>query len=178
MCCTVFPLEACAHLCPPHRMHCAACVTTAPHCTSLQGPGTPTSVPPAPEDTPFGFGGGLPPLTGSVAAFKRRCEWFYVDPAGEEHGPVSFQKLMGWYKKGHFPDDVKVGGRVGRGGVNAGVCAHACVQGQDPRLLSACNAGRAEGLHDLACCCCNRQGSGRGHDAPALCPMADAALIS
>jgi hypothetical protein len=47
-------------------------------------------------------------LTGSVAAFKRRCEWFYVDPAGEEHGPVPFTKLLGWYKKGHFPDDVKV----------------------------------------------------------------------
>lgn len=88
--------------------------------TNSQNPGTPTAVltPPsggasgAPEDTPFGFAGAaVPPggISGSLAAFKRRCEWFYVDPAGEEHGPVSFQKLVSWYKKGHFPDDVKVG---------------------------------------------------------------------
>lgn len=78
---------------------------------SNQGPGTPTAALTS-EDTPFGFGGTAAPLsglTGSVASFKRRCEWFYVDPAGEEHGPVSFQKLTGWFKKGHFPDDVKVG---------------------------------------------------------------------
>jgi hypothetical protein len=62
----------------------------------------------AAEDTPFGFG-GAPVISGSVAAFKRRCEWFYVDPAGQEHGPVPFSKLASWYKKGHFPEDVKVG---------------------------------------------------------------------
>jgi hypothetical protein len=64
--------------------------------------------PSATDDTPFGFG-PAPSLTGSVAAFKRRCEWFYVDPNGEEHGPVPYAKLNSWYKKGHFPDDVKVG---------------------------------------------------------------------
>jgi hypothetical protein len=45
-----------------------------------------------------------------VAAFQRRCEWFYVDPSGEEHGPVALQKIMNWHKKGHFPEDVKVRG--------------------------------------------------------------------
>lgn len=77
-------------------------------CRIAQGPGTPTAMTPSAEDTPFGFG-STPTVTGSVAAFKRRCEWFYVDPNGEEHGPVAFQKLMSWYKKGHFPEDVKVG---------------------------------------------------------------------
>lgn len=82
----------------------------------LQAPGTPTAMTPsASEDTPFGFG-SAPSLTGSVAAFKRRCEWFYVDPNGEEHGPVSFSKLLSWYKKGHFPEDVKVRGVRTRGG--------------------------------------------------------------
>jgi hypothetical protein len=76
--------------------------------STAQGPGTPTAMTPSSEDTPFGFG-STPTVTGSVAAFKRRCEWFYVDPNGEEHGPVAFQKLMSWYKKGHFPEDVKVG---------------------------------------------------------------------
>lgn len=75
----------------------------------VQAPGTPTAsmTPSASDDTPFGFG-PAPSLTGSVAAFKRRCEWFYVDPNGEEHGPVPYAKLSSWYKKGHFPDDVKV----------------------------------------------------------------------
>lgn len=58
-------------------------------------------------DTPYGFD-RLPPITSSVAAFQRRCEWFYVDPSGEEHGPVALQKIVNWHKKGHFPDDVKV----------------------------------------------------------------------
>jgi len=111
---------------------------------SSQAPGTPTAnLAPASasEDSPFGFGAATAPgaiLTGSVAAYKRRCEWFYVDPAGEEHGPVPFSKLLSWYKKGHFPEDVKVcvGGRGGRGGgygwgwERAGtwaVCRHACM---------------------------------------------------
>jgi hypothetical protein len=71
---------------------------------------TPTAAA-APEDSPFGF--APTPISGSVAAFQRRCEWFYVDPAGEEHGPVPYQKLLSWYKKGHFPDDVKVGRGLG-----------------------------------------------------------------
>jgi hypothetical protein len=59
-------------------------------------------------DTPFGYSAAVPPLSGSLAAFKRRCEWFYIDPSGEEHGPVPLAKIANWYKKGHFPEDVKV----------------------------------------------------------------------
>jgi hypothetical protein len=91
--------------------------------SSKQLPGTPTTsaaaaggssgpglVPDAPGDTPFGFGavGAVGPLSGSLAAFKRRCEWFYLDPAGEEHGPVALPKILNWYKKGHFHGEVKV----------------------------------------------------------------------
>jgi hypothetical protein len=43
----------------------------------------------------------------------RRSEWYYVDPNGEEHGPVKLAKVVNWYKKGHFPDDVQVGQVVG-----------------------------------------------------------------
>lgn len=88
----------------------------------LQAPGTPTAsvTPSAGDDTPFGFG-PAPSLTGSVAAFKRRCEWFYVDPNGEEHGPVPYTKLSSWYKKGHFPDEVKVRAA-------GGLCGARCTQ--------------------------------------------------
>jgi hypothetical protein len=62
------------------------------------------------EDRPDGFGmAATPPLSSSVTALYRRSEWWYIDPNGQEHGPVSFNKISTWYNKGHFPDDVKVG---------------------------------------------------------------------
>lgn len=68
-----------------------------------------TSAPQQQEDAPIGFPTSAPPASASVAALLRRSEWFYVDPAGEEHGPVPLSKVAGWHRKGHFTDDVKVG---------------------------------------------------------------------
>jgi hypothetical protein len=95
--------------------------------------------PAAAEDTPFGFG-GAPAISGSVAAFKRRCEWFYVDPAGQEHGPVPFSKLASWYKKGHFPEDVKVGVFLGEGGA-PGLWLHCMLYKQ-----AECDVGWLQGV--------------------------------
>jgi hypothetical protein len=78
---------------------------------SLTSPGTPSAAvgggASAADDAPHGFDRPLC-ISASVASFQRRCEWFYVDPAGEEHGPVPLHKIINWHRKGHFPDDVKV----------------------------------------------------------------------
>eukprot|EP00775_Hariotina_reticulata_P007456 gene7456-7666_t len=78
---------------------------------SLTSPGTPSAAAgggaSVADDAPHGFDRPLS-LSASVASFQRRCEWFYVDPAGDEHGPVPLHKIINWHKKGHFPDDVKV----------------------------------------------------------------------
>lgn len=69
-----------------------------------------------------------------------------MDPAGEEHGPVPFTKLLGWYKKGHFPDGVKVGfymqwkcAHVWHGG--SGVMMHAGCNGSNMGASGCCSAG-------------------------------------
>ncbi|KAI8466600.1 MAG: hypothetical protein J3K34DRAFT_56536 [Monoraphidium minutum] len=35
-------------------------------------------------------------------------EWYYLDPSGQEHGPVAPQKIRAWVRKGHFDDNVQV----------------------------------------------------------------------
>lgn len=80
----------------------AASLSSTPSITAAVSPAAAAG-----EDTPFGFD-HVPNVTASVASFQRRCEWFYVDPSGEEHGPVPLQKIINWQKKGHFPEDVKV----------------------------------------------------------------------
>lgn len=83
----------------------AASLSSAPSLTSAAA--VSPSAGSGQDDAPFGYE-RVPPVTASVAAFQRRCEWFYVDPSGEEHGPVPLQKILNWHKKGHFPEDVKV----------------------------------------------------------------------
>jgi hypothetical protein len=95
----------------------ATSLTSNPSLTS--GAAVSPSAGAGPEDAPFGYE-RVPAVTASVAAFQRRCEWFYVDPSGEEHGPVALQKILNWHKKGHFPEDVKV-----RGFICCGVGSHA-----------------------------------------------------
>lgn len=95
------------------------------------------------SDTPYGFGDRVPPLTSSVVAFQRRCEWFYVDPAGEEHGPVPLQKIINWHKKGHFPEDVKVRCRSPWFGV--GALVKSLEEAQDVDTPTAAALGRAGG---------------------------------
>jgi hypothetical protein len=90
----------------------AASLSSAPSLTS--GAAVSPSAASGPEDAPFGYE-RVPAVTASVAAFQRRCEWFYVDPSGEEHGPVPLQKIMNWHKKGHFPEDVKASAKRQRG---------------------------------------------------------------
>lgn len=56
------------------------------------------------DDLPAGFGPGK---ASHMAAFYRQCEWYYVDPSGQEHGPEPTSKVVHWYKRGHFHDGIK-----------------------------------------------------------------------
>jgi hypothetical protein len=78
-----------------------------------------------------------------------RAPGYYLDPSGQEHGPVAPSKIRNWVRKGHFVESVQVrsptgGSRAGRGGL----------RGESAEGRARCHAGALLSSASNSCCNC------------------------